>query len=119
MCGVLLCNSLKGKNGEGMAYDADSASVIKLSNNYILYLREVNKYLALVCLMRGESWQASGLVEYNFSCFKNAIAQLFEVKNKFKQDQLYSSSSSSSAANPTAATNNVAQGMTTQLKTGQ
>lgn len=69
-----------------VAYDSDSASVIKLSNNYILYLREVNKYLALVCLMRSESFQQSGLVEYNFTCFKNAIAQLFEVKNKFKQD---------------------------------
>lgn len=69
-----------------VAYDSDSASVIKLSNNYILYLREVNKYLALVCLMRSESFQQSGLVEYNFTCFKEAIAQLFEVKNKFKQE---------------------------------
>ena len=34
--------SVKGK-GDVVAYDADSASVIKLSNNYVLYLREVNK----------------------------------------------------------------------------
>ena len=34
--------SVKGK-GDMLAYDADSASVIKLSNNYVLYLREVNK----------------------------------------------------------------------------
>ena len=33
----------KDKGAEPEAYDADSASVIKLSNNYILYLREVNK----------------------------------------------------------------------------
>jgi hypothetical protein len=33
---------VKGK-GDVVAYDADSASVIKLSNNYVLYLREVNK----------------------------------------------------------------------------
>jgi len=73
---------LKGK-GDVLAYDADSASVIKLSNNYILYLREVNKYLALVCLMRQDSFSKAGLVEYNFMCFKKAIAQLFEAKLKF------------------------------------
>ncbi len=35
--------SLRGSKGDVLAYDADSASVIKLSNNYVLYLREVNK----------------------------------------------------------------------------
>jgi len=58
--------------------------VIKLSNNYILYLREVNKYLALVCMMRAESFAKAGLLEYNFTCFKHAIAQLFEVKQKIR-----------------------------------
>lgn len=37
----LLAEAEAGNDQE--AYDADSASVIKLSNNYILYLREVNK----------------------------------------------------------------------------
>jgi len=73
----------KGK-GDVLAYDADSASVIKLSNNYILYLREVNKYLALVCLMQNKSFSKAGLVEYNFMCFKKAIQQLFDAKAKFK-----------------------------------
>jgi Ras-related GTP-binding protein C/D len=72
--------ALAGDAAESLAYDASSASVIKLSNNYILYLREVNKCLALVCLMRAECWQASGLVEYNFSCFRDAVEQLFQAK---------------------------------------
>lgn len=38
--------------------------------------------LALVCLMRAECWQASGLVEYNFTCFKDAISRLLEVKSR-------------------------------------
>lgn len=74
---------LKGM-GDVLAYDADSASVIKLSSNYILYLREVNKYLALVCLMRNDSFTKQGLVEYNFACFKKAISELLEAKNKLK-----------------------------------
>lgn len=75
---------LKGM-GDVLAYDADSASVIKLSNNYILYLREVNKYLALVCLMRNDSYTKQGLVEYNFACFKKAISELLEAKNKMSK----------------------------------
>ena len=73
------------KSSEQFGVDSDSSSVIKLSNNYILYLREVNKCLALVCLLRAESYQVSGLIEYNFSCFKKAIADLLEAKAKFKQ----------------------------------
>ena len=33
---------LKGRT-DSLAYDSDSASVIKLSNSYVLYLREVDK----------------------------------------------------------------------------
>ena len=46
-------------DGEGSAmnssvfpYDQQSSSVIKLNNGMVLYLRQVNRYLALVCLMR-------------------------------------------------------------------
>jgi len=46
----LLAEAEAGNDQE--AYDADSASVIKLSNNYILYLREVNKSV--------QDWAGSG-----------------------------------------------------------
>jgi len=95
---------LRGSKGDVLAYDADSASVIKLSNNYVLYLREVNKYLALVCLMRSDSFTRSGLVEYNFACFKKAIAQLFEAKAKLKQEHSNKDNSSASTAATSVAT---------------
>ena len=64
--------------------------------------------LALVCLMRAECWQASGLVEYNFSCFKSAITQLLEVKARTKAaadakptpSKLHSSASAIAAPTP-------------------
>lgn len=31
--------------GDGLAYDSESSSVIKLNNGLVLYLREVNKYV--------------------------------------------------------------------------
>jgi hypothetical protein len=40
---------------KGWAYDSSSSSVIKLSNGMVLYLREVNSYLALVCLLRSDN----------------------------------------------------------------
>eukprot|EP01101_Sappina_pedata_P000975 TRINITY_DN11105_c0_g1_i1.p1 TRINITY_DN11105_c0_g1~~TRINITY_DN11105_c0_g1_i1.p1 ORF type:complete len:365 (-),score=161.85 TRINITY_DN11105_c0_g1_i1:101-1135(-) len=67
---------LKGE-AEGLAYDEKSHSMIKLSNGMVLYLREVNKYLALVCLIREENLKKYGLVDYNFKCFRKAISDVF------------------------------------------
>ena len=44
----------------GSAYDTQSSSVIRLNNSSVLYLREVNKYLALVCLLREDSFEKPG-----------------------------------------------------------
>ena len=59
-----------------MAYDSTSQSIIKLSNGVVLYLKEVNKYLALVAQLREENFQKLGLIDYNFSCFRKAVALL-------------------------------------------
>uniref|UniRef100_T1JL47 Ras-related GTP-binding protein n=1 Tax=Strigamia maritima TaxID=126957 RepID=T1JL47_STRMM len=65
---------------EGNAFDNQSSSVIKLNNATILYLREVNKYLALVCILREDNFDRQGLIDYNFHCFRQAIQDVFEVK---------------------------------------
>lgn len=48
------------KEDEGLAYDEETQSIIKLSNGTVLYLREVNKYLALVCLLREDNFDKHG-----------------------------------------------------------
>lgn len=45
-------------------------------------MREVNKFLALVCLMRQDKFDKHGLIDYNFQCFKKAINQVFEVSQR-------------------------------------
>jgi Ras-related GTP-binding protein C/D len=87
-----------GKGADSLAYDQETASVIKLSNNYVLYLREVNRYLALVCLMRADAYAKSGLIEYNLSCFRKAIAQLLDVKNKTGKDAAAPASAAAATA---------------------
>jgi len=69
------------------AYDPESHAVIKLTTNAkkeILYLREVNKYLALVCIMREDHFEKHGLIDYNFMQFKKAIQTVFS-KRKVKK----------------------------------
>ena len=42
-----------------LAFDDQSASVIELANGSVLYLYEVCKVLALVCIIRKENYDAA------------------------------------------------------------
>ncbi|ALC42469.1 RagC, partial [Drosophila busckii] len=74
-------------SSEETAFDSGSSSLIKLNNNTILYLREVNKFLALVCILREENFNRQGIIDYNFICFRDAISKVFELRLK-RQKQL-------------------------------
>lgn len=87
---------------EQTAFDSHSSSLIKLNNNTILYLKEVNKFLALVCILREENFIRQGLssvkllnlnnfndfyfikgvIDYNFLIFREGISQVFELRSK-------------------------------------
>ena len=69
-------------DGEGCAYDQQSSSIIRLNNSTVLYLREVNRFLALVCLLKEEVFDRQGLIEYNFHCFREAIQEVFDIRRK-------------------------------------
>lgn len=75
------------RSSEETAFDSGSSSLIKLNNNTILYLREVNKFLALVCILREENFNRQGVIDYNFICFRDAISEVFELRLK-RQKQL-------------------------------
>jgi len=57
----------------------EASSIIRLQNGMVLYLREINKYLALICLMRKDSIEKQGLVDFNVQVFQNALQRVFEV----------------------------------------
>lgn len=50
-------------------------------------MREVNKFLALVCILREENFNRQGVIDYNFICFRDAISEVFELRLK-RQKQL-------------------------------
>jgi len=58
------------------AYDFNSASVIRLSNGMVLYLKEVDTMLALVCITRAENFRKKSLINYNIGCLKKALRAL-------------------------------------------
>lgn len=62
-----------------------SAATIKLNNGLVLYLQEVNRYLALVCLLREDNFVQEGLIDYNFHCFRDAIQKVFELRTEARQ----------------------------------
>ena len=48
------------ENRSGSAYHKESKAIIKLNNTTVLYLKEVTKFLALVCILREESFERKG-----------------------------------------------------------
>ncbi|KAI9330346.1 ras-related GTP binding C, isoform CRA_a [Zopfochytrium polystomum] len=60
----------------------EAHATIKLSSGMVLYLREVNRDLALVCLIREENFEKQGLIDFNFNVFRSAVNDVFEVRRK-------------------------------------
>ncbi|XP_022091146.1 ras-related GTP-binding protein C-like isoform X1 [Acanthaster planci] len=80
---VIDVSCIYGLTDDGdVAYDTDSSSIIRLNNATILYLKEVNRFLALVCILREDNFDRQGLIDYNFLCFKRAIEEIFEIRQK-------------------------------------
>lgn len=77
LCMFLLC-SLK-EDGSGSAYDKESMAIIKLNNTTVLYLKEVTKFLALVCILREESFERKGRLKHFCYAMNNIQLSLWKV----------------------------------------
>ena len=66
-----------------LAYNERSSSVIRLTGGIfagqVLYLREVNSFLALVCLVREENFKKQGLIDFNIDSFKHALSEVIQI----------------------------------------
>merc|ERR1712110_1141150 len=74
-----------GEQVDTTAFDTQSSSIIRLNNSTILFLKEVNKVLALVCILREENFEHEGLIDFDFACFRRAIEKVFEVRAMKRQ----------------------------------
>lgn len=63
-------------------FDNKSSSIIKLQTaddqeNLVMYLREVDRCLALVCLISQDDFHKQHLMDYNIDMFKKGLKELF------------------------------------------
>jgi Ras-related GTP-binding protein C/D len=68
---------------ESDPFDKKSSSFIRLGHsnpaeNIVLYLREVDKCLALVCLINESEIHRQHLINYNIDRFKEGLKRIFE-----------------------------------------
>ncbi|CAO4374020.1 Protein CBR-RAGC-1 [Caenorhabditis briggsae] len=75
-------SSIYGVSENGSNYDERSSSVIRLKSEQIMFLRQVNKHLALVFIMKEDGNEKAGFIDHNFGVFKAGIEQVFKVKNR-------------------------------------
>ncbi|KAG5455078.1 Ras- GTP-binding protein D [Clonorchis sinensis] len=68
-------------------FSAQTGATIMLNNDTVLYLRGINQYMALACLMHEESLEKMGLIEYNFQIIKDGLQRLLEVSQQRVQDE--------------------------------
>ena len=71
---------------DSLKFDEESSTTIKLkkgdnsdddSGSTYLYLKEVDEYLVLVCLIGEEEFQKKHLINYNINLLKESLKEIF------------------------------------------
>ena len=75
----------------GSKFDKKSSSIIRLAHennqeNIVLYLREVDTCLALVCLINQTEIHKQHLINYNIDRFKEGLKKIFESTSMLRQE---------------------------------
>ncbi|CAD7964736.1 unnamed protein product [Amoebophrya sp. A25] len=65
-----------GAGDDAYNYDAQSSCVIQLTNGLLLYLKQVEHFLAFACIIREENFDRQYLLDYNINVFKESLQQL-------------------------------------------
>ena len=62
---------------DGISFDDYSYTCVKLNNDLYLYLKQVNKFLAFVCVVRDEIFSDNrGIMDYNLTLFKDSVKDI-------------------------------------------
>lgn len=84
---VLNFSLIYGTDSIGPTLDENSQSTITLSNNNVLWLRQVNSYAVLVCLMNEDViMNRRGLIEHNFQQFKRGLDEILKIEEQERRE---------------------------------
>ncbi|VDM32856.1 unnamed protein product, partial [Hydatigera taeniaeformis] len=68
-------------------FSEQTSSTIVLNNATVIYLRGINRYMALVCILREESLEKIGIIEYNYQVVKEGIQRMLSVNQQAIKSQ--------------------------------
>jgi len=75
-----IANIYSPKDVEGISADDMSYSCVKLNNDLFLYLKQVNRFLAFICVIRDDTFNENrGIMDYNLTLFKDSVEQILEA----------------------------------------
>lgn len=60
-------------------------AVIRLSHGHVLWMRELTQHLALICILRQESYEKNGFIEYNFKVVRDAICTILALNKNTEE----------------------------------
>ncbi|CAF4038804.1 unnamed protein product [Rotaria sp. Silwood1] len=63
-------------------FDSMSSSIIKLTGGRALYLKEINRHLALIYVLHERALSKQAIIEYNVDQLKKSILDLFHLTNQ-------------------------------------
>jgi len=53
-----------------------------LSDSTILYYKEIEKFLALICIIKESDFTRPFLIDYNIDIFKQGLTEIFKASKK-------------------------------------
>ncbi|KAI8841247.1 ras-related GTP binding D [Chytridium lagenaria] len=78
---AMIYGTLKGDAGAANEETRpDAFTSIKLNNGMVLYTRQVDKNLSLVCLIREDNFEKKGLIDFNFGVFRKAVMDVLKIR---------------------------------------
>jgi len=72
-------SSIYSDRRQSVGFDPSSSAVVMLRTKQIIFMRQINMYLALVCVIKEENYEKQGLIDFNFDVFKKGIEEVFKL----------------------------------------
>ncbi|KAI6173522.1 Ras-related GTP-binding protein D [Aphelenchoides besseyi] len=72
-------SSIYGDRRQTVGFDPKASAVVMLRTKQVIFMRQINVFLALVCVIKEENYEKQGLIDFNFNVFKEGIEQVFKL----------------------------------------
>mmetsp|Transcript_17662 Transcript_17662/g.15474 ORF Transcript_17662/g.15474 Transcript_17662/m.15474 type:complete len:316 (+) Transcript_17662:59-1006(+) len=67
---------------DSLGFDKQTQSVIKLSDSTLLYYKEIEKYLSLICIIKEQDFDRPFLIDHNIEIFRQGLNEIFKSSKK-------------------------------------